>query len=197
VRTIVKCDSVGGLRVLAVNVLGRFLQDKDNNVRYVALNALAKVVVHDALAVQRHRRTIVECVKDSDITIRRSALQLVYSLVNHGNVEVLLGELLEYLRVADVEFKADVAKRVAGLISTFAPSDTWRVDSFIDLLVKGGSYVANEECRSFLSLLSNKQSLQGYAARCLFKRACDPKHANHFQVRMSRLSQIWTPTFYL
>ena len=182
VRTIVSTESVGGLRVLAVNVLGRFLADKDNNVRYVALNALAKVVQHDAQAVQRHRRTIVECVKDSDITIRRSALQLVYSLVNHGNVEVLLKELLEYLKVADVEFKADVAKRVAGLISQFAPDDKWRVDSFIDLLIKGGSYIANDEIRVFLSLLSNRPELQGYAARSLFKAAHDESNSNHFQL---------------
>jgi AP-1 complex subunit gamma-1 len=39
--------------------------------------------------VQRHRHTIVECVKDSDVTIRRSALQLVYNLVNENNITTL------------------------------------------------------------------------------------------------------------
>ena len=36
-----------GLRVLAVNIMGRFLSNKDNNIRYVALNTLAKVVAVD------------------------------------------------------------------------------------------------------------------------------------------------------
>ena len=184
VRCAVGVESVGGLRVLAVNVLGRFLADKDNNVRYVALNALAKVVGsaggNDAQAVQRHRRTIVECVKDGDVTIRRSALNLVYSLVNAGNVETLVPELLAYLAVADLEFKADVAKRIAGLCAKFAPTDRWRVDAFVETLVKGGAHVAREECRSFLALLTNRVELQPYATRALYRAAHEARDDAHF-----------------
>jgi len=39
--------------------------------RYVALNILAKVVSVDLQAVQRHRSTVVDCVKDADVSIRR------------------------------------------------------------------------------------------------------------------------------
>jgi AP-1 complex subunit gamma-1 len=183
VRCVVGVESVGGLRVLAVNVLGRFLADKDNNVRYVALNALAKVVGAagaDAQAVQRHRRTIVECVKDGDVTIRRSALNLVYSLVNASNVQTLVPELLDYLEVADLEFKADVAKRVANLCSKFAPSDRYRVDAFVTTLVKGGAFVARDECRSFLALLTNRVELQPYATRALFRAAHEARDDAHF-----------------
>ena len=77
-------ESIGGLRVLAVNLLGRFLANRDNNIRYVALNTLVRVVAVDAAAVQRHRATVVECVKDADISIRRRALELVYALVRGG-----------------------------------------------------------------------------------------------------------------
>ena len=184
VRCAVGVESVGGLRVLAVNVLGRFLADKDNNVRYVALNALAKVVSaaggNDAQAVQRHRRTIVECVKDGDITIRRSALNLVYSLVNAGNVETLVPELLEYLAVADPEFKADVAKRIACLCAAFAPSDRWRVDAFVETLLKGGAHVARDECRSFLALITNRVDMQPYATRALYRAAHEARDDAHF-----------------
>lgn len=51
---------------------------------YVALNTLARVVSVDAAAVQRHRGTIVDCVKDADISIRRRALELVYALVREA-----------------------------------------------------------------------------------------------------------------
>ena len=183
VNAIIGTESVGGLRVLAVNILGRFLGNKDNNIRYVALNTLAKVVAVDTQAVQRHRHTIVECVKDSDVTIRRSALQLVYALVNDSNIKTLAKELLDYLGVADVEFKSDLTRRIAQLITKYAPDRRWHVDTMVELLSKGGSYVAEEEARDFIVLITNSPELQGYAGRALFRAAFESEqHSNRFQL---------------
>ena len=115
------------------------------------------------------------------MTIRRSALQLVYNLVNEKNIETLARELLEYLAVADEEFKGDLAKRISQLVATFAPNPRWHVDTMCDLLVRGGSHVADEECRAFVRLLTRlEEPLRGYAARALFRAACEER--SHFQL---------------
>lgn len=68
VLTIMGVESESGLRVLAINILGRFLLNRDNNIRYVALNTLAKVISADMQAVQRHRNTIVDCLKSLSLS---------------------------------------------------------------------------------------------------------------------------------
>lgn len=55
VRTIMGIEASTGLRVLGINILGRFLMNKENNVRFVALQSLQSVVDIDYNAVQRHK----------------------------------------------------------------------------------------------------------------------------------------------
>ena len=63
VHTILTIEASENLRNLAINILGRFLANRDNNIRYVALNSLSKVVNTNFSAVQRHRATIIENLK--------------------------------------------------------------------------------------------------------------------------------------
>jgi len=173
VRTIMGVDSISSLRTLGVNILGRLLSATDNNSRYVALQTLAGVVVLEPQAVQRHRGTIVECVRDADVSIRRRALDLVYALVNPSNVEVLVKELIAYLPVADVDFKPGIAKRICGLAAQFAPSKRWHLDSLIACFAAAGKHASEDDLRGACVLVANAPELHGYAARRLFSALSD------------------------
>jgi AP-1 complex subunit gamma-1 len=59
VRTIMMIEASQGLRVLGINILGRFLVNKENNIRFIALKNLYQVVNVDYNAVQRHKATIL------------------------------------------------------------------------------------------------------------------------------------------
>lgn len=187
VQTIMAIEAIGGLRVLAINILGRFLSNRDNNIRYVALNMLMKAITVDFQAVQRHRTTIVECVKDSDASIRKRALELVFLLVNDSNVKPLTKELLEYLEVSDPEFKGDLTAKICSIVEKFAPSKLWYIDQMIKVLTEAGSYVTDEVCYALIVVISNAMDLQGYTVRSLY-RVC--QNGNEQQESLLRVT-VW------
>lgn len=168
VRTILDIEADSGLRVLGVNILGKFLTNRDNNIRYVALNTLVKVVAIDTPAVQRHRNTILECLRDPDISIRRRALDLSFTLINEGNVRVLIRELLAFLEVADNEFKTTMTTQIGIAADRFAPNKRWHIDTMLRVLTLAGNYVREPIMSSFIRLIATSPELQQYAVQKLY-----------------------------
>ncbi|XP_044488303.1 AP-1 complex subunit gamma-2-like [Mangifera indica] len=169
VETIMSIEDSGGLRVLAINILGRFLSNRDNNIRYVALNMLMKAIVVDAQAVQRHRATILECVKDSDASIRKRALELVYLLISESNVKPLTKELIDYLEVSDQEFKGDLTAKICSIVERFSPEKIWYIDQMLKVLSEAGNFVKDEVWHALIVVISNASDLHGYTVRALFR----------------------------
>src|SRR5690606_6144751 len=114
--------------------------NKDNNIRYVALNTLMKVVTIEPNAVQRHRNTILDCLRDPDISIRRRALDLSFTLINKDNVRLLIRELLAFLEIADNEFKPNITTQISIAADKFAPSKRWHIDTILRVLKLAGNY---------------------------------------------------------
>ena len=168
VLTILDIEADSGLRVLGVNILGKFLQNKDNNIRYVALNTLIKVVAVEPNAVQRHRNTILECLRDPDISIRRRALDLSFTLINESNVRVLIRELLAFLEVADNEFKPIMTSQIGVAADRFAPNKRWHVDTMLRVLKLAGNYVKEQILSSFVRLIATTPDLQTYSVQKLY-----------------------------
>ncbi|RYR65056.1 hypothetical protein Ahy_A03g011057 isoform B [Arachis hypogaea] len=169
VQTIMSIEGNGGLRVLAIGILGKFLSNRDNNIRYVALNMLMKAVTADPQAVLRYRATILECVKDADASIRKRALELVYVLVNESNVKPLTTELVSYLETCDQDFKGDLTAKICAIVSKFSPEKIWYIDQMIKVLLEAGNFVKDEVWRALIVVISNASELHGYAVRALYK----------------------------
>jgi AP-1 complex subunit gamma-1 len=168
VLTILDIEADSGLRVLGVNILGKFLSNRDNNIRYVALNTLIKVVAVEPNAVQRHRNTILECLRDPDISIRRRALDLSFTLINEGNVRLLIRELLAFLEVADNEFKPIMTSQIGVAADRFSPNKRWHVDTMLRVLTLAGNYVKEQILSSFIRLIATTPELQTYTVQKLY-----------------------------
>lgn len=173
VQTIMDVESDSSLKVLAVNILGRFLLNRDNNIRYVALNSLTKVVSEDIAAVQRHRNTIVDCLKDPDVSIRQRALDLIYQLVNEQNVVLLTTELLNYLVVAQSEHKASLSSKIIQIVEKYSPHKKWRVDTVITMLTIAGNITDDSVPRTAIIFIAQADGLHAYATHRLYRALLD------------------------
>ncbi|ESO87845.1 hypothetical protein LOTGIDRAFT_126968 [Lottia gigantea] len=173
VLTIMGIQSEAGLRVLAVNILGRFLLNNDKNIRYIALNTLLRVVQADYNAVQRHRTTIVDCLKDPDISIRKRAMELSFALINANNIRGMMKELLHFLENCDQEFKADCCSNIVLSAAKYSPNKRWHIDTVLKVLVMAGNFVRGDVVSLLIQLISETKQLHGYIALQMFKALND------------------------
>lgn len=152
VKTIFAIKSDQSLRVLGVNLLGKFLLIKDNNTRYVALEMLLTVIDYEPLAVQRHRATIVNCLTDGDISIRRRALELAFAIINEQNVRVLLREILAFLDACpENDLKPYITSQLSIAAAKYAPTGKWHFDTLIRMLKLSGNYVTPDIISNILA----------------------------------------------
>eukprot|EP00808_Paulinella_micropora_P032204 g17397.t1 len=185
VMTIMAIEAEGGLRVLAINILGRFLLNRDNNIRYVALNTLCKSLDRDMNAIQRHRTTIVGCLKDPDISIRRRALDLIYALVTEQNVKALVKEMLTYLALTsgDTEFKRDLTDKICSVVTRYSPAPKWKIDRLLMVLQVAGHMAPERVLPDLLHTIGRAKELHPYCAHKLFHLLRNKKRVPHHALR--------------
>ena len=90
----------------------------------------------DYNAVQRHRNTILDCLKENDISIRRRALELSFALINKNNIRTIMKEILSFLDIAEVEFKSYIATNSLVAADKHSPNKRWHIDTVLTVLIK-------------------------------------------------------------
>uniref|UniRef100_A0A8C4HLH9 AP-1 complex subunit gamma n=1 Tax=Dicentrarchus labrax TaxID=13489 RepID=A0A8C4HLH9_DICLA len=169
VLTVLHIKSESGLRVLAVNILGRFLLNNDRNIRYIAMISLQKIVGTDHNAVQRHRGTIVDCLKDQDASVKRRALDLSLALVSASNVRSMMKELLLFLSSCPPELRAQAASGIFNAAERYAPSQRWHIDTILHVLTTAGGDVRDETVPNLIQLITNASELHCYTVHKLYR----------------------------
>lgn len=177
VETIVATAKKPSLRGLAFAQIGRLFQFKEANVLYSALSVFSRVLYQgreiidrtsgDSIALQRYKTQVVQCLNHRDPSIRRRALDVVSALVDEKNVETLIPEVLDYVKLADSEFRAELVAKIFTAVQRFAPNPIWNFDTIHRILIDSGNYVGADIITSIGRLLIHTPSLQPHAVRQL------------------------------
>lgn len=168
VKTITYISTDPGLLVLAVNVLGKFLQNTDNNIRYVGLCTLQKLLKKDPKTLHIYRNTIIECLKDQDISIRKKALDVAFALITKDSLKVMVKELLNYLLVADIEIKSDIVSNICVAVNNYSPNVQYLLDTYIKLLCLAGNFIQDHIKNDFIYHVLQNSEFHAYVVFKIF-----------------------------
>jgi len=169
-------DTSSPLVSTAAVLLARFISSKETNVRYLGLDTLAHLAARaDSLEhIKMHQAHVITSLRDRDISVRRRALDLLYSMCDVDNSEDIVGELLQYLKVADYSLREEMVLKIAVLTEKYASSYRWYVDTILELISSAGDHVGDEVWYRVVQIITNTEDLQAYAARVIFQRLKSP-----------------------
>ncbi|XP_071511137.1 AP-4 complex subunit epsilon-1-like [Diadema antillarum] len=143
IMTIARIHPKPALLKKAANCISLFLQASANNLKYVGLKALSAIHKVYPDCTLQHQLTVVECLEDADLTIRKATLNLLYQMCNKDNITAISEKLLDCLDVTEEdEFsKREHIHKVIELSHRFHPSLRWYVDNILKILQQGDDFV--------------------------------------------------------
>ena len=159
------------LRNLAVQHLTRFVNIKEPNIRYLGLVAMTKLAKLEGTGehVKKQQKAVLVSLKDTDLSIRRRALDLLFVMCDRSNAMSIVKELLNYLALAEFSIKEEMVLRLAILAERFAPNLKWYVDTILQLIASSGDFVSDDIWHRVVYMVTNNKDLQPYAVMKLYR----------------------------
>ncbi|DAZ95185.1 TPA: hypothetical protein N0F65_013030 [Lagenidium giganteum] len=167
------------LKEMAIQLLARFISVSEPNIRYIGLDSMYRFVRLEGHAddIKQHKNTVLFSLKDADNSVRRRALDLLFSMCDSENALEIVGELVNYLTVAEGTIREEIVLKAAILAEKYAKNLRWYVDTVLQLITIAGSEVPDDVWHRVVQIVTNKEDLQKYAAEVMF-RALEPKHVD-------------------
>ena len=148
------------LATICINKLSSFLSDADQNLRYIALKGLSRLLSTHAHLLSIHYEEILACIEEEDLTIRMKALELVERLTNRSNCKEIVKRLMTQISPSStqstVATDSSRPSASAALRAIFSNYDT-----------TSPSGLANGESISSTALSSPSSAIFAYKHRLL------------------------------
>ena len=167
INLIIHLDTEHDLMVQISSKLGKFIQSKETNVRYLGLEAMTHLAARAETLdpIKRHQNIIIGSLRDRDISVRRKGLDLLYSMCDPSNSQPIVSELLKYLQSADFAIREEMVLKIAILTEKYATDIQWYVDISLRLIAMAGDHVSDEVWQRVIQIVTNNEELQVYAAQ--------------------------------
>ncbi|KAJ9363164.1 putative AP-2 adaptor complex subunit alpha [Paecilomyces variotii] len=169
INLLIHLDTEHNLMMQISSRLGKYIQSRETNVRYLGLEAMTHFAARAETLdpIKKHQNIILGSLRDRDISVRRKGLDLLYSMCDTSNARPIVNELLRYLQSADYAIREEMVLKVAILTEKYATDAQWYIDISLKLLSMAGDHVSDEVWQRVIQIVTNNEELQAYAAQNL------------------------------
>ncbi|DAZ93564.1 TPA: hypothetical protein N0F65_009804 [Lagenidium giganteum] len=116
--------------------LRRYIEDPDQNLRYLGLVGLSNLMLSHPYVITEHQELIVECLAVDDMTIRMRSLDLLAGMVHPDNAAQIIRELMRQTLSADGMYRHELITRILHVCSVNKYENIHDFDWYIHVLVQ-------------------------------------------------------------
>ncbi|XP_056647790.1 AP-3 complex subunit delta [Diorhabda sublineata] len=123
---------------LCVQKLRILIEDSDQNLKYLGLLAMSKILKTHPKSVQAHKDLILQCLEDKDESIRLRALDLLYGMVSKKNLMEIVKKLMVHMDKAEgTVYRDELLSKIILICSQnnyqFITNFEWYVTVLVEL----------------------------------------------------------------
>jgi AP-4 complex subunit epsilon-1 len=147
---------------LASQTISRFLSSESYNLKYIGITGLAMIVKIDPKCALNYQTLVVDCLEDTDDTMKVKTLDLLFKMTNKQNVEAIVDKLLNYLKDAPIEAgsRKDLVNKISILGEKFAPNQNWYLKNMNKLFEIGGNQITGDLTNKFIASISEYDTVE-------------------------------------
>lgn len=156
------------LKEVVVSLLGKFIELHDSNIRYLGIDAMTRLAKIDGPQVAEHHQVaVLDALKETDISLRKKALNLLYVMTYEANSKDIVHELMVLMPLADADLKEDMVVKIAIVAEKYSNDLTWYVDTMLQIISLAGDYVTEAVWYRIVQIVINNDSVHEHAAEKL------------------------------
>uniref|UniRef100_A0A158Q7G9 Adaptin_N domain-containing protein n=1 Tax=Elaeophora elaphi TaxID=1147741 RepID=A0A158Q7G9_9BILA len=153
---------------LCVQKLGVLIEDSDQNLKYLGLLAMGKILQTHPKAVQAHKDIVLRCLDDRDESIRLRALDLLYGMVSKRNIMEIVRKLMDHVDAAEGSYYRDeLLSRIIAICSynnyQYITNFEWYISVLVELTKVEGTKHGTMIAEQMLDVSVRVQSIRHFS----------------------------------
>ncbi|XP_012280988.1 AP-3 complex subunit delta-1 [Orussus abietinus] len=153
---------------LCVQKLRILIEDSDQNLKYLGLLAMSKILKTHPKSVQAHKDLIMQCLDDKDESIRLRALDLLYGMVSKKNLMEIVRKLMVHMDKAEgTTYRDELLSKIIQICSQnnyqFITYFEWYISVLVELTKMEGTKHGQLVATQLLDVTIRVQAIRKFA----------------------------------